>query len=138
MKVSLQHINLDSHLTLTMLDSKILVKIKKGIWIRGLSFTHSITTPKTIFAIWHTKGHCNINYYILLPYGTTKVVIINRNNYYYKGLPHTEPNISLFSRTISYIYIKHSLNFRAFKRQQNIYLQKENHGKENNRRDVVT
>lgn len=39
-KVSPQHINLDSDLTLTMLDSEILVKIKRGYQIGvSVSFT---------------------------------------------------------------------------------------------------
>lgn len=98
-KVFPQAINLDSDLTLTMLDSKILVKIKKGIWIWGfLLHSLTLTTPKTIFAIWCIKGHCNINYYnstSLRSFAMSKMVIINCNNYYYKGPPHIKLNIPI-------------------------------------------
>jgi len=102
-KVSPRHINLDSDLTLTILDSEILVEIKKGIRILALARC----TPGTIFAIWHIKGssqHQLLHFYF--PSAVSKVVIINcNNNYYYKGPPHIyRSKTSLFSRNNVYIY----------------------------------
>lgn len=97
-----------------MVDSEILVKIKKGIRMyrgqgRGVCLLHSPYSHYARNNIRHLaciKGHCNINYillYFYVPSATPKVVIINCNNYYYyyyyEGLHRTEPIYNLPSLT---------------------------------------
>jgi len=83
MKVSPWHINLDSDLTLTTLDSKILVKIKKGIWI-GVSTSTTLTyyIRNNIRHLAHKGSLQHQLLHFFFPSAMYKMAIINCNNYY--------------------------------------------------------